>query len=714
MRASAQGIRRFAICLALAAASATHATPGPPRRPATEPPAPLLLITLDTTRADHLGAWGWPHAHTPNLDALAARGVRFARCDSAVPITLPSHATLLTGRYPPRHGVRDNAIFTLDESEQTVAETLAAHGWDTAAVVSATVLARHHGLAQGFGDYDDALGTAPATGRGPAGEAVERRADATTDAALARLQTLDAPYFLWVHYYDPHEPYQAPAAWRAAATGPHPAYDAEIAFMDAEIGRLLAALPPHARVVVVGDHGEMLGDGGERTHGLLLAHGVRRVPLLIAGGRLPAGHVVDCLVRTVDVAPTLLELAGLEPGPGVDGISLLPLARASGRDPTSCAPPRLSYAESFLPFFSYRWYPLRALSDGHELYVHGRRPALYDLAVDPMETHDLATERPQATARWATRLERVLADMGATLETSPGRAQPLSEEERARLASLGYIGGGTSGGPVRGALPDPRDMVEVARTVQEAHDLVDAGLCNQALAKLTAVLRRDPNNVPAYNQSGLCLQSSGRLRSALNAFERAAAINPQSAVPVRNAGNVLVQLGALGKAEATFARALDLDPRSPGVAANLAKLRRAHGDASGAAAALDLAEAAGSTHPGIPLERGMLAAAAGDLPRALAAFEQAVERAPKDPAALENAANAAALLKQPQKALAYYHRLTEITPANPGAWFGLATVLFKQMDDKPAARQALEKALDLEADPARRARLERYLRQLEQ
>ncbi|HEX6862477.1 MAG TPA: sulfatase, partial [Thermoanaerobaculia bacterium] len=229
----------------------------------------LVLITLDTTRADHLGAWGWPHARTPNLDALAARGTRFARCDTAAPITLPSHATILSGLYPPRHGVRDNGTFVLSPKVETVAERLAARGYDTAAVVSAVVLARRHGLDQGFRLYDDDLEAGYAAGT----EVAERTAEATTAAALAAAEKLRAPFFLWVHYFDPHDEYRPPSRFADGAKGPHRLYDGEIAYMDEQIGKLLAGLPRDVAVAVVGDHGEMLGEHGEEHHGLLLHHG---------------------------------------------------------------------------------------------------------------------------------------------------------------------------------------------------------------------------------------------------------------------------------------------------------------------------------------------------------------------------------------------------------------------------------------------------------
>src|SRR5262249_10266545 len=225
----------------------------------------LVLITLDTTRADHLGAWGWPYAHTPNLDALAARGTRFVRCDTAAPITLVSHATLLSGLFPPRHGVRDNGTFVLPERIETVAERLRARGYDTAAVVSAVVLARRQGLAQGFRIYDDDLGAGYAQGT----VVSERQAEQTTAAAAAALAGLKRPFFLWVHYFDPHEEYRPPTRFADSVKGPHRLYDGEIAYMDEQIGALLQKLPAPTDVVAVGDHGEMLGEHAELTPRLL-------------------------------------------------------------------------------------------------------------------------------------------------------------------------------------------------------------------------------------------------------------------------------------------------------------------------------------------------------------------------------------------------------------------------------------------------------------
>jgi choline-sulfatase len=483
-----------------------------PARATASPRRSLVLITMDTTRADHLGAWGWKFARTPNLDALAARGTRFVHCDTAAPVTLPSHASILTGLYPPRTAVRDNGTFALPDKVETVAERLAAHGYDTAAVVSAIVLARRHGLNQGFRLYDDDLGVGSET------EVVERQAEPTTAAALAAAAKLKPPFFLWVHYYDPHEEYQPPARFAAAATGPTKLYDGEIAAMDDQIGVLLSKLPKDVDVVVVGDHGEMLGEHGELHHGLLLYRAARRVPLIMAGPGVPAGRAPECLVRTVDIAPTLLTLAGLPAPAGLDGQSLLPLpAVGKGCD-------RTSYSESFLPFFAYKWYPLRSLSTERFFYLHAPKSSLYQLPSDPDEKTDIAPQQPGALGLWEKRLRSQLATAGETLDTAVRQENVLSEEQRRQLASLGYMSGG-SGGAVRSDLPDPRDMAEIADALHAAADDVEKGKCVEALPRLQEIVKKDPHNFPALSLAGNCLEVAGRLDSALSLFQRAAKEN---------------------------------------------------------------------------------------------------------------------------------------------------------------------------------------------
>jgi arylsulfatase A-like enzyme len=524
----------------------------PPGRPN------IVLLTLDTTRADHLGSAGWEFASTPNLDALARRGVRFEHCDSAAPITLPAHATILSGLVPPRHGVRDNGTFVLAASVPTLAERLAAEGYDTAAVVSAVVLARRHGLDQGFRIYDDDLASGVS-----AGTAVEeRQAEATTSAALAALAGLRPPYFLWVHYYDPHEEYRPPTRFADAARGPHGLYDGEIAYMDSEIGRLLAALPPATVVAAVGDHGEMLGEHGELTHGVLPFAGARRVPLLVAGPGVPAAQVSHCLARTVDLVPTLLALAGLPIPAGLDGEMLFPgpgAGREIGAADAACD--RVSYSESFLPYYAYKWYPLRTLSDGRALYLQAPSPSLFQLDTDPGEKRDLAAEQPELARLWGSRLERLLAAAGERLGEARSPQSTLDEEQRRQLASLGYLSGaGAGGGEVALDLPDPRDRVEIAQALHAAAARIQQGGCQEVLRELERIVREDPHNFPALALAGQCLRDAGRHSDALALYRRAAQENPASAVPVANVAGSLLKLGKRDEAEREFRHALALDP----------------------------------------------------------------------------------------------------------------------------------------------------------
>jgi arylsulfatase A-like enzyme/Flp pilus assembly protein TadD len=661
----------------------------------------LVLLTLDTTRADHLGAWGWRYAHTPNLDALAARGTRFARCDTAAPVTLVSHSTLLTGLYPPRHGVRDNGTFVLPEKVETVAERLAAGGYDTAAVVSAVVLARRQGLDQGFRIYDDDLGAGYAAGT----LVSERPAERTTAAAVAALGSLKPPFFLWVHYFDPHEEYRPPTRFADAASGPNRLYDGEIAYMDEQIGELLKKLPPGTEVVAVGDHGEMLGEHGELTHGLLLYQGVRRVPLIVAGPGVPAGKVESCLVRTADVAPTLLTLAGLPSPAGLDGASLLPLPGKG-----SCA--HLSYTESFLPFFAYRWYPLRALSDDRLFYLQGPKASLYDLNSKGGEAVDLAPGQAGAVRRWEGTLKSFLKAQGETLEATVRPENVLSDEQRRQLQSLGYSGGG-SGGKVTGTLPDPRQMTDVAQSLHNAAGEVQQGHCQAALPALQKIVERDPNNFPALDLAGLCLKEAGRIESALNLFQRAAKVNELSPVPVANAAGAFLALGKKQEAEREYRHALALDPTLPEAAANLAKLLRERSDRAGATAILDTALKGGTHSPEVFLERGLARAESGNLAGALADFREAAHRNPANPVPLENAARAAYQLHKVRESALLYEELLRLAPGRIDLWKTLGAIYYYELSDKPAALRAFRQALLLERDPGERGKLEALVRELE-
>ncbi|HEX3528658.1 MAG TPA: sulfatase-like hydrolase/transferase [Thermoanaerobaculia bacterium] len=662
----------------------------------------IVLITLDTTRADHLGAWGWKYAKTPNLDALAARGVRFVRCDTAAPVTLPSHSTILTGLFPPRTGVRDNGTFVLPAKVETVAERLAAHGYDTAAVVSAIVLARRHGLNQGFRIYDDDLGAGYAAGT----EVSERQAEATTAAALAAAGKLKPPFFLWVHYYDPHEEYRPPTRFADSATGPSRLYDGEIAYMDEQIGVLLAKLPKDVDVVVVGDHGEMLGEHGEQHHGLLLYKAARRVPLLLAGPGVPAGRTEECLVRTVDVAPTLLGLAGVPVPAGLDGQGLLPLpAAGKGCD-------RTSYTESFLPFFAYKWYPLRSLSTDRFFYLHAPKSSLYQIPSDPDEATDLAAQQPGAMRLWEKKLRDQLKAAGEPLDTEVRPENMLSEEQRRQLASLGYAGGG-SGGAVRPDLPDPRGMADIAQALHDAAADIQRGKCSESLPKLQAIVKRDPHNFPALSLAGSCLLEAGRADSALNLFQRAMKENELSAVPVADAAACLKKLGKRDEAEKEYRHALTLDASLGEAADNLAQMLREKGDRAEAMKVLDASIAAGSYSSEVYLERGLIEVEMDRLADGLRDFREAARRNPANAVPLENAAKAAYRLGQPREAVQFYEQLLRLQPNRGDIWKTAGALYLYEVKDNTDALRCFRRALILETNPAEKQKLEAVIGDLE-
>lgn len=680
---------------------ARPAGPAPFAPPAAARPN-VVLLTLDTTRADHLGSAGWAYASTPNLDALAGRGLRFARCDSAAPITLPSHSTILTGLFPLRHGVRDNGTFVLPGSVETVAEVFSRAGYDTAAVVSAIVLARRHGLDQGFRIYDDDLGAGVSAGT----EVEERQAEGTTTAALAILGELRPPYFLWVHYYDPHEEYRPPTRFADAARGPNRLYDGEISYMDSEIGRLLAALPPATVVAAVGDHGEMLGEHGELTHGILPFAGARRVPLLLAGPGVPRAQVSDCLARTADVAPTLLALAGVALPAGLDGEPLVsdPLRTAGG---AACH--RVSYTESFLPYYAYKWYPLRTLSDGRALFVQAPQRGLFELDRDPGEKLDIGAAEPALVALWGSRLERLLAAAGEKLAEARSPQATLGEEQRRQLASLGYLAGaGASGGAIADDLPDPRARVEIAQALHAAAARIQQGGCSEVLRELERIVRDDPHNFPALTLAGQCLRDAGRHAEALALYERAAAENPASAVPVANVAGCLVQLGRQAEAAREFRHALALDPTEGDSAANLARLLRGSGHAAEALELLDRTIAANGRGAQLFLERGTMLAAAGRLEEAAKDFREASRLAPTAELPLESAARAAYQLGRLREAASTYETLARLAPGRVDIWKTLVA-LYLELDAGADVERSARQALRLESDPGERARLEELL-----
>jgi choline-sulfatase len=485
------------------------------REVATWPDAPVVLISVDTLRADHLALYGYRRGSTPHLDALGREGVVFESAYSHCPLTLPSHASMLTGLLPPRHGVRDNSGFALGPDIPTLATRFHERGYATGAAVSAFVLRAATGIARGFDRYDDAIET---------DAAVEDMGEQERDGAVAVRSLLEwvdgvreRPFFTFLHLYEPHTPYAPPSPW--AERFPSSPYDGEVAYADELVGRFLEGLRARGlldRTIVAfaSDHGEALGDHGEREHGFFLYRETVRVPLVL---RLPGGARggtrVAATVGLVDLPATLLDLASV-PAQGLDGVSL----RAAM---TGHAPSRPVYSETFLPRYHFGWSGLVAMTDDRYRYIRAPRPELYDLSTDPGETKNLAGERPAAVAE---REEWLSARSGGE---APAPA-PVDPETRERLEALGYVGGDTGPAPV-GPRADPKDKIATWEAYKEALALRREGRSGPAVAALRAVLADNPAMRDAWEALGRTLAGMGREREALAALETAVRLAPERA-----------------------------------------------------------------------------------------------------------------------------------------------------------------------------------------
>lgn len=615
------------------------------------PPASVVLVTLDTLRADRVGAFGGRAGLTPNLDRLAASGARFDAAWSPAPLTLPAHASLMTGLWPPHHGLRDNGMGALPAGVPTLAQALAAGGRRTGAFLGAFVLDHRFGLDRGFASYDDEIAKAP--GR-PGGLEAERPGREVVDRALAWLAADPAsPFFLWVHLYDPHAPYAPPEPFRSRyADRP---YDGEVAEADAQLGRLLEALERRGGagatiVAVAGDHGEALGDHGEPTHGLLLYEPTLHVPLVVRAPGVAPGTRIATPVSLADLGPTLADLAGAPwpaGGPALDGRDLAADLLA-GREP---APADL-YAETEYPRI-FGWSALAAARRGAMKYVEAPRRELYDLARDPGETRDLAAGERRLAAELRAGVEAIRAAPRAAAAPAGDDA-----ESRARLATLGYLTGAAaaSGRAAR----DPKDVVGLFARLERARTDLEAGRADAAAAELGRLVAEDPDNPVFRGTLAEALRRRGEREAAVAESGRALAAAPADVQGWLRLARSLESAGRPQRAEQAYLEALRLEPRQAEAWNSL-----------------------GVLHAGL----GRLEAARGDFERALAAD-------PAHATAANNLGNVLRELGRAEEAAAAYRRATGLAPTYPDPWNGLA-VLEIARGNPAAALPLLARALEL-------------------
>jgi len=536
----------------------------PPRSSDTQPLAPgvlrganVLLVTVDTLRADRVGAYGSGRGLTPTIDSLANEGLRFDRTYAHVPLTLPSHASLLTATYPTRNGVRDNGAFRLPENRSTVATALESAGYRTGAFVGAFVLDARFGLNRGFDVYDDRMrshGSDLELAERPAEQVFRAAArwilDGQADAATARpgelsIRATDKKWFAWVHVYDPHEPYAPPEPYQSRYSGAP--YDGEIAYADAALGAFLARLRTaqaliNTLIVLASDHGESLGEHGERTHGLFAYDATLRVPLVMwAPSRIRPGVFSDPM-RLIDVVPTLLDLVGEPPLADADGRTVRPAI--AGERPFD---DRESYFEALNASLTRDWAPLTGVVRGRHKLIDLPLPELYDLSADPGEQHNIYAQRQEIARDLESRLDRTVKSAAAS---SPA---PIDADADARLRSLGYI---VASDPraARKYTPDddPKRLVHLNTALDDAAARFAKGDASGAIDELRGIVRERPSMTIAYDRLAFALRAIGRIAEAVDVLDAAARDGRADRTLLRSLGSALRDAGDLKRSAAVL------------------------------------------------------------------------------------------------------------------------------------------------------------------
>jgi arylsulfatase A-like enzyme/Flp pilus assembly protein TadD len=674
-----------------------------------KPALNVLLITMDTTRADHLGCYGYAAIETPSIDRLAAEGTLYERCYTAAPITLPSHLSILTGTFPVYHGVHENNGFYVAGELTTLAEVLHAAGYATAAFVGAFPLDSQTGLDQGFDLYDDNYESSLEQGRHPLlrGFIDERPAAEVVRPALEWIDGRDGPFFLWTHFFDPHQPQIPPSPYseRYADTP----YDGEIASVDEAIGRLLSRLDErglldHTLVVLAADHGEGLGDHGELTHALLLYAPTVRVPLIVRDPRDPTARRVDVPVATVDIMPTILERLGIAIPAAVQGQAL----PAGGGDPE---PRRQLLTETLYGALLHGWSPLERLTVDDWVLIDGPRPRLYRLSDDPGELHDLAADDPErldAMRVLLRRRKRELAagGVGAAVES-------VSPEKQARLAALGYLSSGA--GPVDASaleiaedLPDPHDAIAVFRELNEGKNLTEHGRPALAAAVLEHAVQTDPTNPYLVHYLAQAYQQLGDAESARRVVDHLLTIAPEHVGGHLLSAELLAAAGDEDGALAAIERAVELDPKNQSTRLFLAHRLE---DAGRDAEADNTYRALLTLAPGHTLARNGYATLLyrqGRVDEAVGSLEEVLRTQPYYPPAH---LNLAVILHDQGRAEDSEQRVRRALELRPtyGPAYELHALNLEALGDQAGAREAWELARRFAYDAESRQRAEQRL-----
>jgi choline-sulfatase len=610
-------------------------------------PLNLVVVTVDTLRPDHLHCYGYSKIETPSIDSVAKDGVLFENAVTQTPLTTPSHASIFTGLNPPTHHVRDTGGFILESSSTTLATILQKQGWDTAAFISSAVLKKLFGLNQGFQIYDDQM---PKPGKGHEFlEDAERRAGDTVDRAIRWLDTQSGkPFFLWVHVYDPHAPYQPPAPFREKYKG-RP-YDGEIAYADHELGRLFEAVrkkSPSANtlIAVLSDHGESLGEHGEYTHGVFLYDSTLRIAFTLSGPGVPSGLRVKQQARTVDFLPTILDLMGSKTPAPVEGASLTPFFASKD------AATAVSYAETLYPKINMGWVELRAIRTNRWKYIRAPRPELYDLSNDAGETNNVIQSHRAEVQKFEAHLKALIGTDGSE------KVQTATVDQRTmdQLKSLGYLAGPGRSYNLTGQGVDPKDRVEVLRLLEEAQALEPRLPDSRRVELLRQALSQDPGDPNIYYQLGAKLEKEGRYPEAMELYrtalrngiehsrlhsriadlevrsgnkddaileyEKAAKLNPSDLESQANLATAYLEKGRLDDAERVYKWIVTMDPEYAAAYNGLGVVSIQRQDPSAARGYFEKAIALDADLVDAQLNLGLIYKMAGDRDRARSCFQ---------------------------------------------------------------------------------------------
>lgn len=615
-------------------------------------PINVVLITLDTVRADHLHCYGYEKIKTPAIDALAASGVLFEKAVAQTPMTGPSHASMFTGTNPNVHNVRDNG-FALQPSSVTLATDLKTHGWSTAAFISASVLKKYFGFGQGFTTYDDQM---PQTSSGN-GAPPSRPGNIAVDHAIQWLNAQPKkPFFLWVHLYDAHRPYRPPMKFRQEY--PDDPYDASIAFEDQQVGRLLKAVNQKSSasktmIILLSDHGESRGQHGEYEHGIFLYDATVHIAWIMAGPRIPAGVRVQQQAREIDLLPTVLDLLGGKASSAVQGTSMVPAF--SGKS----VPSTYSYEETLVPKIDMGWAELRGIHTAHWMYVRAPRPELYNLDKDPDELNNVIDTHPKEYRELDAQLRKLSPVESSGTETLT--MKQLDQQTRKQLQSLGYVADFSARNiELNGKGDDPKDHLATLRTLETIADTPNITVA-QKIKFLQHALTNDPSNptlydwlIPAYASIGqysqaiqACLDAlnhnihsgtlysrvanlylrEGNLKKGIFYDQQAEQLNPLDVEGQNDLATAYLQSGQLADAERIFRWVLAIEPYAPAYN-GLGIIADKRNDVASARKNFERAIQLDSTDAESQLNLGIICTQSHDIPCARKAFRAFLANAP--------------------------------------------------------------------------------------